>query len=126
MARPAPGAVVSRGRRRRRGQRGLRLRRPPRYRVERGDLGRVAHHGLDVCADGERVDGLEREAEVEERNRIYAEAYQRSPEFYSFYRSMEAYRNTFRGRNDLMLLETNSDFLRYFRDSLGRQASPKK
>jgi len=40
---------------------------------------------------------------------------------------MEAYRSTFRGRNDVMLLETNSEFLRYFRDSLGRQAqTPRK
>ena len=52
---------------------------------------------------------------------IYASAFNQNPEFYSFYRSMEAYRSSFRGRNDLMLLETNSDFLRYFRDSLGRQ-----
>jgi len=57
---------------------------------------------------------------------IYAAAFNQNPEFFSFYRSMEAYRSTFRGRNDVMLLETNSDFLRYFRDSLGRQASPKK
>jgi membrane protease subunit HflC len=51
---------------------------------------------------------------------IYATAFNQNPEFYSFYRSMEAYRQSFRGRNDLMLLETNSDFLRYFRDSLGK------
>ena len=58
---------------------------------------------------------------------IYAAAFNQNPEFYSFYRSMEAYRSTFRGRNDLMLLETNSDFLRYFRDSLGRSnTSPRK
>jgi membrane protease subunit HflC len=54
---------------------------------------------------------------------IYAGAFSQNPEFFSFYRSMEAYRSTFRGRNDLLLLETNSDFLRYFRDSLGRQSS---
>jgi membrane protease subunit HflC len=52
---------------------------------------------------------------------IYAAAFSQNPEFFAFYRSMEAYRSTFRGRNDVMLLETNSDFLRYFRDSLGRQ-----
>jgi membrane protease subunit HflC len=52
---------------------------------------------------------------------IYAGAFSQNPEFFSFYRSMDAYRSTFRGRNDIMLLETNSDFLRYFRDSLGRQ-----
>jgi membrane protease subunit HflC len=53
---------------------------------------------------------------------IYASAFSQNPEFFAFYRSMEAYRSTFRGRNDVMLLEANSEFLRYFRDSLGRQA----
>ena len=57
---------------------------------------------------------------------IYAGAFNQNPEFFSFYRSMEAYRSTFRGRNDLMLLESNSDFLRYFRDSLGRQPATRK
>jgi modulator of FtsH protease HflC len=57
---------------------------------------------------------------------IYAAAFNQNPEFYSFYRSMEAYRSTFRGRNDLMLIEPNSDFLRYFRDSLGRNVTPRK
>jgi modulator of FtsH protease HflC len=54
---------------------------------------------------------------------IYAGAFNQNPEFFAFYRSMEAYRSTFRGKNDMMLLEANSDFLRYFRDSLGRQAA---
>jgi membrane protease subunit HflC len=57
---------------------------------------------------------------------IYASAFSQNPEFFSFYRSMEAYRQTFRGRNDLMLIEPNSDFLRYFKDSLGRNAAPRK
>jgi membrane protease subunit HflC len=56
----------------------------------------------------------------------YAAAFNQNPEFYSFYRSMEAYRSSFRGRNDVMLLEPNSDFLRYFRDSLGRNITPRK
>ena len=56
---------------------------------------------------------------------IYAAAFNQNPEFYSFYRSMEAYRSSFRGRNDLMLLETNSDFLRYFRDSPGKPTTRK-
>jgi membrane protease subunit HflC len=55
---------------------------------------------------------------------IYAAAFSQNPEFFAFYRSMEAYRSTFRGRSDLMLLDANSDFLRYFRDSLGKQAAP--
>ncbi|HET7198083.1 MAG TPA: protease modulator HflC [Burkholderiales bacterium] len=54
---------------------------------------------------------------------IYAAAFSQNPEFFAFYRSMEAYRSTFRGRNDLLLLDANSQFLRYFRESLGRQAA---
>jgi membrane protease subunit HflC len=56
---------------------------------------------------------------------IYAAAFNQNPEFYAFYRSMEAYRSTFRGRNDVMLLEPNSDFLRYFRDSMGKNPGRK-
>ena len=56
----------------------------------------------------------------------YAAAFSQNPEFFSFYRSMEAYRGTFRGRNDLMVIEPNSDFLRYFRDSLGKPSTPRK
>jgi membrane protease subunit HflC len=50
----------------------------------------------------------------------YAQAFQRDAEFYAFYRSMEAYRSTFRGRSDLLLLEPNSDFFRYLKDPGGR------
>jgi len=50
----------------------------------------------------------------------YAAAFSQNPEFYSFYRSMEAYRSTFRGK-DLMLLEPNSEFLRYLRGSQGAE-----
>jgi len=57
---------------------------------------------------------------------IYAAAFNQNPEFYAFYRSMEAYRSSFRGRNDIMLLEPNSDFLRYFRDSMGRAPATRK
>jgi membrane protease subunit HflC len=56
---------------------------------------------------------------------IYAAAFSQNPEFFAFYRSMEAYRNTFRGRNDLLVVEPNSDFLRYFRDSMGKPSQRK-
>jgi membrane protease subunit HflC len=57
---------------------------------------------------------------------IYAAAFNQNPEFFSFYRSMEAYRSTFRGRSDLMVIEPNSDFLRYFRDSMGKPSQPRR
>ena len=45
---------------------------------------------------------------------IYAQAFQQNPEFYSFYRSMEAYKSSFRNKSDVMVVEPNSDFLRPF------------
>jgi len=44
---------------------------------------------------------------------IYAAAYERDPEFYSFQRSLQAYRNSFGGDGDMLLLDTRSDFFRY-------------
>lgn len=55
----------------------------------------------------------------------YAQAFRQNPEFYSFYRSMEAYRSTFRGRSDLLLLEPNSEFFRFLKDPSGRSGSKK-
>ena len=46
---------------------------------------------------------------------IYARAYGANAEFYSFYRSMEAYRSTFRSRGDLLVVDPSSDFFRYFK-----------
>ena len=55
----------------------------------------------------------------------YAQAFQQNPEFYAFYRSMEAYRSSFRGRSDLLVLEPNSDFFRYLKDSAGKTGARK-
>jgi membrane protease subunit HflC len=46
---------------------------------------------------------------------IYARAYEQNPEFYAFYRSLEAYRASFKGRNDVLVLEPGSEFFRYLR-----------
>jgi membrane protease subunit HflC len=51
---------------------------------------------------------------------IYSRAYEANAEFYAFYRSLEAYKSSFRGRNDVLVLEPNSEFFKYFRSS-GRQ-----
>ncbi len=56
---------------------------------------------------------------------IYANAFSANAEFYAFYRSMEAYRSSLRGKNDLLLLEPNSDFFRYLKDPQGRSAGKK-
>lgn len=47
---------------------------------------------------------------------IYAQAFGKNPEFYSFYRSMDAYRQSFRNKGDVMVLEPNSDFFKYMKN----------
>jgi len=54
---------------------------------------------------------------------IYAQAYGQNPEFYAFYRSLEAYRSTFRNKSDLMVLDPSAEFFQYFKQySTGRAA----
>lgn len=48
---------------------------------------------------------------------IYAEAYSKDAEFYAFWRSLEAYKNSFSSKSDLIVLEPESDFFRYLKDS---------
>jgi membrane protease subunit HflC len=48
---------------------------------------------------------------------VYAKAFNENPEFFSFYRSLEAYRASFRSRSDILVLDPSSDFFRYFRNS---------
>ncbi|NJD25756.1 MAG: protease modulator HflC [Betaproteobacteria bacterium] len=45
----------------------------------------------------------------------YAQAFGQNPEFYAFYRSLEAYRSSFKGRNDLLVVEPGSDFFKYMK-----------
>ncbi|MFY9316054.1 MAG: protease modulator HflC [Burkholderiales bacterium] len=57
---------------------------------------------------------------------IYAAAFSQNPEFFAFYRSMEAYKASFRSKSDMVVLEPNSDFFRYLRDATGKQAPGKR
>jgi len=50
----------------------------------------------------------------------YSEAYSKNPEFYAFYRSLEAYRNSFKSKSDVLVLEPTSDFFKYMRNSGGK------
>jgi membrane protease subunit HflC len=51
---------------------------------------------------------------------IYAEAYNRDAEFFSFYRSIEAYKNSLGSDGDLLVIDSESDFLRYLKKSDGK------
>lgn len=67
--------------------------------------------------DGQKIrgDGDGRATET------YAQAYSQDPEFYGLYRSLNAYQKSFNDRSDIMLLEPNTQFFRYFKDAAGRQ-----
>jgi len=51
----------------------------------------------------------------------YAKAYNLNPEFYSFYRSLNAYTKSFSNRQDVLVINPDSDFFKYFTDPAGRR-----
>lgn len=52
---------------------------------------------------------------------IYADAYNQDPEFYAFYRSLDAYRNSMGSAQDILVLDPNNEFFRYLNRSSGEQ-----
>ncbi|ACT50934.1 MULTISPECIES: protease modulator HflC [Methylovorus] len=71
----------------------------------------------EAFREAQRIKG-EGDAKASE---IYSQAYGKNPEFYAFYRSLDAYRNSFKSKNDVMVLEPDSDFFKYL-----RSPSPRK
>jgi membrane protease subunit HflC len=57
-----------------------------------------------------------------ERNRLFAEAYGKDPDFFAFYRSMTAYENGLKSSDTRFLLKPDSDFFKYFGNSSGKPA----
>jgi membrane protease subunit HflC len=70
----------------------------------------------DAYRDAEKV-RAEGDARASE---IYARAYGADPEFFRFYRSMNAYREVFRDRQDILVLEPKGEFFRYLHDPAAR------
>lgn len=67
----------------------------------------------EAYRDAEKIRG----AGDAKASQIYAQAFGQNPEFYKFYRSLDAYRASFKGRSDVMVLDSNSEFLKYFKSS---------
>lgn len=87
--------------------------------------GRELAEGIRADADRQRTvvlaEAFSRAEETRgegdgEAARIYADAYTANAEFYRLYRSLEAYQRTFAGKDDIMIIDTNSEFLRYLKD----------
>ena len=85
-----------------------------------------AAEGEEIRADAERqrtviVAEAQQQAQTimgegdAKASQIYAQSYSKNPEFYRFSRSLEAYRQTFKGRNDVLVLDANSEFFKYFK-----------
>jgi modulator of FtsH protease HflC len=77
----------------------------------------------------ERTANARRQAEIirgegdAERNKIFADAYQKDPEFFAFYRSMQAYSKSLANGDTTMMLDPGSDFFKYF-GTRGGSATP--
>jgi len=56
-----------------------------------------------------------------ERNRIFADAYTRDPDFFAFYRSMQAYERSLQRGDTHLVLKPDTDFFRYFGDPSGKE-----
>ena len=74
----------------------------------------------DAYRDAQKIKG-EGDARAAD---IYADAFGRDPQFAAFWRSMEAYRASFRDRKDVMVLQPNSDFFKYMRSPNGGGSAP--
>ena len=71
----------------------------------------------EAFRDAQRIKG-EGDAKAAE---TYAAAYGKNPEFYAFYRSLEAYRNSLKSKADVLVLDPSSEFFKYLKDSGGRK-----
>ena len=47
--------------------------------------------------------------------KIYADAFSKNQDFYDFFRSLEAYRKSFKGKDDILVLDPNSDFFKFLK-----------
>ncbi|MCP4074313.1 MAG: protease modulator HflC [Hyphomicrobiales bacterium] len=92
--------------------------------------GKEAARRIQARADREVIEteaAAQRDGEIlrgqgeAERNSIFADAFNRDPEFFEFYRSMAAYSEALKDSNTTMVLSPTSDFFRFFRDPDGKK-----
>lgn len=77
-----------------------------------------------LIAEGQAQADILRGQGEQEAIRIFAEAFQRDPQFFQFYRSMQAYREAFSEGDTRMLLSPDSEFFRFFRESMPAVGAP--
>ena len=72
-----------------------------------------------ILADAYKTSEILRGEGDAKATEIYANAYQKNAEFYSFYRSLTAYRSVFEQGGDMLVLQPDSEFFRYFNAKRG-------
>jgi len=81
---------------------------------------RADRDAIVIVAEAQsKGDQMRGEGEAE-RNRIFAEAFGKDPDFFAFYRSMQAYEQGLKHSDTRMVLKPDSDFFRYFADPAGK------
>ena len=86
---------------------------------------RAERQVVDIESEAVRESEITRGRGEGERNRIFAEAFTQDPEFFEFYRSMEAYRRALEGgQGTRMVLTPNSEFFRFFQEAGSSPVAP--
>ena len=79
-----------------------------------------------ILAEAYRESEKIRGAGDSKASQIYAQAFGQNPEFFKFYRSLEAYRASFKNRHDVMVVDPSSEFFKYFKGIGAGSASTSK
>ena len=69
-----------------------------------------------IIAEAYRTSEQERGSGDAKSTAIYAEAYGQDPEFYAFTRSLKAYVNSFKSKSDMLVIDPDSEFFKYFKN----------
>jgi len=74
---------------------------------------------VEIVSEAQRESEIIRGLADAKRNAIFAQAYGSDPEFFGFYRSLSAYRNSLKGQNSTMVMSPDSEFFNYLRSNVG-------
>lgn len=75
-----------------------------------------------VLAEADKTARVTRGEADAEAAKIYSDAYNKDPEFFSFLRSLKAYEKSFSEKSDILVLDPKSDFFQYMNNAVGAQA----
>ncbi|QKC96287.1 protease modulator HflC [Mesorhizobium sp. NZP2298] len=81
---------------------------------------------VEIIAEAQKESEILRGEGEAQRSATFAQAYQRDPAFFDFYRSMNAYGTALDNTGTTMVLSPNSEFFRYFRDPDGKEGPAKQ